>query len=138
MSQRRISAPPLRAAPFLATFLALVLPALAILVGFTVHQAPAKGDLTRIGGYSENRYGWTAIHQRFVPPLVSTVYDQPYDVVIVGDSYSVQGLGNQTDPGAYWTNHFAQLSGLSVVVVNIHYMTLLEVMEHPVYRRATH
>src|SRR5690349_11951678 len=107
-----------RASGFIAVFLALALPCVAVLVGFSLLQAPVQGDLTRIGGYSENSYGWTATHQRFAPPLVSTVYDRPYDVVIVGDSYSIHGPGGQTDLGAYWTNHFAQLSGLSVVVIN--------------------
>jgi hypothetical protein len=125
-----------RAVRFLAMFLALVVPSVAVLVAFTFLQAPVQGDLTRIGGYSENRYGWTATHERFVPPLVSTVYDRPYDVVIVGDSYSVHGAGGQTDPGAYWTNHFAQLSGLSVVVINHLTTPLREVLEHPIYKRS--
>lgn len=131
-----ISAPRPRAGRFLLAFVVLVLPALAVLVGFTLHQARVKGDLTRIGGYSENSYGWTVPHQRFAPPLVSTVYDRPYDVVIVGDSYSVHAEGGQTDPGAYWTNHFAQLSGLSVVVLNVHYMSMRALLEHPIYQRA--
>jgi hypothetical protein len=125
-----------RARSFLATFLAIVLPAVAVLVGFTLHEAQVRGDLTRVGGYSENDYGWTATHARFDPPLVSTVYDRPYDVIVVGDSYSVPTVSGQTDPGAYWTNRFAQLTGLSVLVINQMHMPLREVMEHPIYKRA--
>lgn len=121
---------------FLTTFLAIALPAVAVLVAFTLHQSRVQGDLTRVGGYSENEYGWTATHARFDPPLVSTVYDRPYDVVVVGDSYSLHSPGGQTDPGAYWTNRFAQLTGLSVVAINQHRMPLRLVMEHPIYKRS--
>ncbi|HEX2112902.1 MAG TPA: hypothetical protein VHM01_00720, partial [Alphaproteobacteria bacterium] len=121
---------------FIGTFLALVLPTLAILIAFTIAEDPVRGDLTRVGGYSENDYGWRATHKRFVPPLILTSYDRPHDVVIVGDSYSAYGPGQQTDPGAYWTNHVAQLSGLSVAVINIHDMTVRGLLEHPVFRSA--
>jgi hypothetical protein len=119
---------------FIGTFLALVLPTLAILIPSTVIEDPVRGDLARVGGYSENDYGWRATHKRFVPPLISTSYDRPHDIVIIGDSYSVYGPGQQTDPGAYWTNHVAHLSGLSVLVLDIHRMSLRHVLEHPVFK----
>ena len=58
--------PPRAARAYLATFLALVLPALAVLMSFSLYQAPVQGDLTRVGGFTENAYGWTATHKRFV------------------------------------------------------------------------
>jgi hypothetical protein len=118
---------------FIVTFSALVLPALAFFVGFSLLQDPVKGDLTRVGGYSENDFGWNAAHKRFHPPLVSYGYDRPHDIVIVGDSYSAWAPDQQTDPGAYWTNHLAQRSGLAVAVVNVHHMTVRALIEHPVF-----
>jgi hypothetical protein len=121
---------------FIGTFFALVLPALAVLVGFSVLEDPVRGDLTRVGGYSENDYGWAATHKRFVPPLVSSAYDRPHDIVVIGDSYSFYTPDQQTDPGAYWANYLAQLSGLSVAVIDIHSMTPRELLDHPVFKAA--
>lgn len=129
------SRPQRAARAYLRTFLALVLPTLAVLMLFSVYQAPVQGDLTRIGGFTENAYGWNATHKRFVPPLVATRYDRPFDIVVLGDSYSVNP-GGQTDPGAYWTNFVAQQTGLSVVALNLYDVSMRDLLSHPVFRRS--
>jgi hypothetical protein len=127
---------PQRAArSYLRTFLALVLPALALLMASSIYYEPIQGDLTRVGGFTENAYGWNATHKRFVPPLVATRYDQPFDIVVLGDSYSVNP-GGQTDHGAYWTNYLAQQTGLSVVALSLHRMSVRDLVDHPVFRRS--
>jgi hypothetical protein len=69
------------------------------------------GDLTRIGWYSNNRYGNGKPQVRFEPALVRIApsLDGPYDVVILGDSFS-----GDADKG--WANHLAA-KGLSVLVI---------------------
>jgi hypothetical protein len=126
--------PPRAARAYLATFLALVLPALAVLMSFSLYQAPVQGDLTRVGGFTENAYGWTATHKRFAPALVATRYDRPFDIVVLGDSYSVNP-GGQTDHGAYWTNFLAQQTGLSVVALSLHNVSVSDLLNHPVFQR---
>jgi SGNH hydrolase-like domain, acetyltransferase AlgX len=127
---------PKRAArTYVRTFLGLVLPVLGLLAAFSLYQAPVQGDLTRIGGYTENAYGWNAPQKRFIPPLVATKYDRPFDIVVLGDSYSVNP-GGQTPHGAFWTNFVAQQTGLSTVALSIHDISMRELLDHPVFKRA--
>ena len=135
LSRGQQAQPPRAAHAYLRTFLALVLPALAVLMSFSVYQAPVQGDLTRIGGFTENAYGWIAPHKRFVPALVATRYDRPFDIVVLGNSYSVNP-GGQTDEGAYWTNFLAQQTGLSVVAISLYDMSVRDLLDHPIFRRA--
>lgn len=128
---RRWPPPPRRHNLVLA---AIVLPAVLALVAVALVQQPLRGDLTRPGGYSEYLYGWNAPQARFVPPLAALAYDRPYDIVIVGDSFSNNPGGGQTDPGAYWPNHLAQMTGLSVVSLNMFHFKLAELPDHPVFR----
>jgi hypothetical protein len=120
---------------YIRTFVALVLPVVALLTAFAFYQEPDQGDLTRIGGLTENAYGWTAPQKRFEPPLVATQYDRPFDVVVLGDSYSVNP-GGQTPHGAFWTNFVAQQTGLSVVALSLHDVSVRALLDHPVFRRS--
>lgn len=108
-----------RAARYNRLVFALVLPPLVAMLAFAVIQAPLRGDLTRVGGFTENMYGWNHAQERFDPPLVSVEYDRPYDIVVLGDSFSSNPGDGQTDPGAFWTNYLAQRTGLSVVVLTV-------------------
>ncbi len=116
---------------------AVVLPPVAIMLVLALTQEPLRGDLTRPGGYAEADFGWTAPQERFSPPLASTRYDRPHDIVVLGDSFSANSTG-QTDPGAYWTNHLAQRTGLSVAVVPVSLadgMNFAQLLRHPVFVR---
>ena len=54
-------------------------------VGFGLYGRqfePLTGDLTRIGWFSENEFGWAGEQQRFVPPLAPpAALDGSYDIV---------------------------------------------------------
>ena len=115
-------------------FVALVVPPVLLMLVLALTQEPLRGDLTRPGGYTEADYGWNQPQERFSPPIVSTRYDRPFDVVVLGDSFSAN-LKGQTDPGAFWTNVFAKRTGLSVVVVTRFDMTLADLLRHPVFLR---
>lgn len=115
-------------------FIVLVIPPVLTMLVLALTQEPLRGDLTRPGGYTEAEYGWNQPQERFSPALVSMRYDRPFDVVVLGDSFSSK-LGGQTDPGAFWTNFFAQRTGLSIVVVTRFDMTLADLLRHPVFLR---
>jgi len=111
----------------------LLLPPLLLLIAASLLLEPLRGDLTRIGGYTENQFGWTKPQVRFEPPLVQVgTYQKPYDVVVLGDSFSSSPFGtDQTDPGVYWPNHLAQRSGMSVLSLNMFKHGLGSVLANP-------
>jgi hypothetical protein len=113
-------------------FAAVVIPPVLVMLTLALWQEPLRGDLTRPGGYAEDQYGWNQPQERFSPPFAATRYDRPFDVVVLGDSFSTNPTG-QTDPGAYWTNFVAQRTGLSVVAVSRFDMTLADLLRHPVF-----
>jgi hypothetical protein len=115
-------------------FAAVVFPPVLVMLALALLQEPLRGDLTRTGGYSEHRFGWNQPQQRFVPPLAALRYDRPYDIVVLGDSFSSNPRGTgQTDSGAFWTNFLAQRTGLSVVVLNMFEITFAELLAHPIF-----
>lgn len=79
---------------------------------------PLDGDLTRLGGFSENRYGPAAPQAIFVPPLVETARPgESYDVVVIGDGFSLPDPSDGRAPfGQYWTDHLRNLTGLTIGV----------------------
>lgn len=116
---------------------AVVLPPVLVMLILALTQEPLRGDLTRPGGYAEADYGWRQPQERFSPPLASSRYDRPYDIVILGDSFSAN-VGGQTDPGAFWSNYLAQRTGLSVAVLALDPpdMTPERLLHHPVFVRS--
>jgi hypothetical protein len=115
-------------------FAAIAIPPVLVMLILALTQQPLSGDLTRPGGYTEAEYGWNLPQERFSPPLVSTRYDKPYDIIVLGDSFS-HIHGGQTDPGAFWTNFVAQSTGSSVVVLTRFDITLTELLQHPIFVR---
>jgi len=79
---------------------------------------PPDGDLTRLGGFPENRFGPSAPQAVFSPPLVEAARPgTPYDVLVIGDGFSQPAPGDKRTPyGHYWTDHLRNLTGLSVGV----------------------
>lgn len=86
------------------------------LVGLTLSAIsfPAyTGVLTRIGGFSEDDFGWQEPQQAFPSPLFTTAnsaeeYKRYYDIVVIGDSFS-------HDQEKGWQNYFVEQTGLSVI-----------------------
>ena len=101
--------------------LALATTGLAIIlsiVGLALYLVPmsgmisvGSGDLTRIGWFSNNRYGPRKPNLAFRPALfaLAGALDRHFDVVIVGDSFSA-------DLEKSWPNYLAA-KGLSVLVI---------------------
>ncbi len=101
-----------------------------------IYLEPNSGDLTRMGGYPENWYGWTQLQTRFPQPLYARDnYNQYHDVVVFGDSFSTQQPGEQTDLGTYWQNFLARDTGLSVTVFNLRNTDFRSIIDNSVYAK---
>ena len=75
---------------------------------------PLYGDLTRIGWFSENDFGWHLPKERFAPLAAELgTPEGTYDVVAIGDSFTGE------DPhrsGTTWPNYLAYGTGLRVAI----------------------
>src|SRR5882672_600546 len=103
-------------------------------VGFGLYGRqfePLTGDLTRIGWFAENEFGWTLAQQRFVPPLAPTAtLAGSYDIIAVGDSFTAE----EYNPGVTWPHFLARDSGLRVGVFDSGIDSLDSVLASPGFR----
>ena len=96
------------------------------------YMEPISNELTRMGGYLENDYGWNSPQEHFIQPLFKKAYSiedyqQYYDVVVVGDSFS-------ENESHGWLNYFSNRSGLTVISFNMISVALDEVINSPIYQ----
>lgn len=73
-----------------------------------------SNDLTRIGGFLEEDYGWSGFRQKFSDKLLfenNGDYSDYTDLVVMGDSFSHKD-------GSSWVMHFANASGYSAQVMH--------------------
>ncbi|MFM8333414.1 MAG: alginate O-acetyltransferase AlgX-related protein [Candidatus Methylumidiphilus sp.] len=91
-----------------------------VLVGTSYYLEPLVGDMTRLGSYAENDFGWNDPQQVFVheaSPLLDS-YEQYADILVVGDSFSFAGLfGMLNFP---WQTFLAAETGLTIATIS-HY-----------------
>ena len=101
----RIQSP---ASTYLLVFFLLIFFFLLPVFSSGFSQQPVSGDLTRIGYYSENEFGWTGDQIAWTEPLF-TLNDpgQEFDIVVIGDSFS-------DSPNISWINTLAAGSGLRI------------------------
>ena len=112
---------------FLVIVLEITLP--AALTGSFLE--PLSGDLTRIGYYSENYFGWNDEEYEYLPKLSQKgTLEDDYDIVIIGDSFSNHRSMSQTPEGAYWTSSLARETGLRVGVFDLEKYSVDELLEH--------
>ena len=131
----------MRTLSYRSFLVAIVVPMVLVvgaLVGLSLWLQPLEGDLTRLGGYAENDYGWTGEQVAFRPSLAWHARpDEPYDVVVLGDSFS-RALGKP--PGAvhvdpsHWTDFFAARTGLSVGVYHRDEYSLQDLLRSDAWR----
>jgi len=101
------------------------------LIGLTLYMQPLSHELTRMGGYLENDYGWNSPQEHFEPPLFKKAgsiddYGKYYDVVVLGDSFS--------DNESYgWQNYFVNETGLKTISFNMFSTSVDEIIGSPVY-----
>jgi len=121
---------------YLMVLLALCGIAGAFAFDAVVWLEPLSGDLTRLGGYSENEFGWSGVEQKFAPPLAEPgKRDGDYGVVVIGDSFSLRTTPDrQTAAGSFWTDFLANDTGLRVGVFDVAATPLERYLASPSYR----
>ena len=114
--------------------LIILIPLALLLVVFTVLgviMQPLSGDLTRLGGYTENDFGWTYPQETFKERLFDTEassnYKKYYDIVVLGDSFSFYL------PKSQWQNYLIQLTGLKIVGYHLDKLNINEFLSSPAF-----
>jgi hypothetical protein len=100
--------------------LSLIFGVMLVLVATSFYLQPLVGDVTRLGDYAENDFGWNGpmpVFAQEAAPL-KTAYEEYADVLAVGDSFSFGGLyGMLNFP---WQRFLAVKTGFSVASIS-HY-----------------
>lgn len=100
---------------------------LALLLSASFYFQPLEGELTRLGSYAERDFGWN-LPQKKIRGDANLVpaYDGKSDVLILGDSFSTNGV---------WQPFFGQMTGFTYETVNRRLTALHEVMESEEFRK---
>jgi hypothetical protein len=109
---------------------------LATIWGLASWLQPVDGDLARVGGYAENDFGPRAPQAAFDQNLFKVTtdlkdYDKYYDVVVLGDSFSV----DQESRRYGWQNYFINRTGLSMIVFDTRRYWPMEIYELPIFKK---
>ena len=110
--------------------LALLAPLAAVVLSTSMFVQPLDGDLTRTGGYLESRFGWTgeqSFHeQNFLFDMADSLdeLDRPYDVIILGDSFTRRA-------GFSWASYLVEKTGWNVVAFHLRDVSLQELVNAP-------
>jgi len=112
--------------------LTLFLVVFSPMAALSLYMEPESNELTRMGGYLENYYGWNDPQENFEKPLFTLAknileYDSYYDVVVLGDSFS-ENLSHG------WQNYFSLKTGLKIITLNMNYVSIDSVLDSKIYR----
>lgn len=104
--------------------------------GLSSWLLPVDGDLARVGGFSENEFGLREPQVVFEKNLFKIAtnlkdYDKPYDVVLLGDSFSV----DQASRLYGWENYFINRTGLSMIVFDTRRFWPVEIYDSPEFKK---
>ena len=84
---------------------------LAGMLAVAIYIEPLEGELTRLGSYAERDFGWNVPQKKVRGDAnMAPVYEGGYDVLVVGDSFSTNGV---------WQPFFRRETGLSYVTLDI-------------------
>jgi len=77
---------------------------------------PFSSDLTRVGGFPEEDFGWYGTEYKYSEPLAEFVkgagiYEHYTDMVVFGDSFSL-------NEDSSWVPHFVNATGLSAQIMH--------------------
>lgn len=116
-------------------FLPLPVFMLTVIFFVAIWIEPFSGDLTRLGGFPENWYGWEAFQSKLPRTLHSVEkYDSYYDVVVLGDSFSYRKVGQQSRQGSFWQDFLINKTGLSVIVFDANRTKADDIINSSVYK----
>lgn len=104
----------------------------AVFIFLALWVEPIEGDLTRLGGFMENDFGWNEPQQQFSSMLFklegNRKYNRYFDIVVLGDSFS------NAYPRAQWQNYFVRATGLSLVTYKVDDIDIESFVASPAYR----
>ncbi|WP_432471631.1 alginate O-acetyltransferase AlgX-related protein [Amphritea sp. HPY] len=105
----------------------------AILVATSLYlDKSAGGNMTRLGGYSENDYGWNKPQHAYAKPLYQSNkgnYHEHSDLVVLGDSFSGE------IPTVNWVNYFVDRTGVSTQVFSFNQGGIERIISSSVFRQ---
>ena len=95
-------------------------------------QQPFDGDLTRISALSEASFGWNEPQEaykaeyHFPTSRSLDAYDQPYDIIVAGDSFSFR-------TNTSWINTLIEKTGMSVLALHVNGTSISQIIRHPMF-----
>jgi hypothetical protein len=110
-------------------------PVVTLMIAASFFLQPYDGELTRLGGFPESRYGWQTPQLRFAPPLyqlhkpTGSQYVAPAGVVVLGDSFTTHRAE------AAWPNYLVRATGLRVQAFPHGSMTVDQLAQSDGFRR---
>ena len=89
-------------------------------------------DLTRVGGFPDEDFGWSGTEYKFSEPIVEYVegdgtYETYTDMVVFGDSFSLR-------EDSSWISHFVNATGLSAQIMHYDQGGIERVVDTDLYR----
>jgi hypothetical protein len=93
---------------------------------------PVKGDMTRVGGYSDNDYGWNQPLEFYPAPLYqlnNADYREYSDLLVLGDSFS---SGN---PRMNWVNYVVDGTGVNAQVLHFDQGGMARILNSAAFKR---
>jgi hypothetical protein len=120
---------------YVALLLSLLGMAIAPLWVLWFYLEPLAGDVTRLGWYAEKDFGGRAPQYYFTRPLSTygSSYDQYYDVVVIGDSFSWEPSGDPPQHPNHWHNFLVDMTGWSLLVRRSSEASLPEFLSNPTF-----
>jgi hypothetical protein len=119
---------------FYGLVLLIIMVPTVLLVNFYAWSGPQgfTTDLTRVGGFPEEDFGWSGTEYKFAEPQreyigAGGVYEKYTDMVVFGDSFS-QGVESS------WVSHFVNATGLSAQVMHYDQGGIERLIETGLYR----
>lgn len=109
-------------------------PAMLLVLVLSFYNQPIDGDLTRIGGYSEREFGWNSRQPALEPEYLFRIahsleeWQEPYDLVILGDSFTLR-------PHTSWASFLAAATGWSVIMFHHNEVGPEELLESEAFLR---
>lgn len=90
-----------------------------------------SGELTRLGFYPESDFGWSGEQYHYQPPLKEMgVLNEPYDIVVIGDSFSTHPSGKLLSSEVFYPNALVKNTALRVGVFHIKHQPVLELLKN--------
>ena len=121
---------------YISYLIALCGPFTLVIAYFAVlNPQPLVGDLTRLSGTSESKYGWNQAQEAYREPhnFLATHsledYDKHFDIVVAGDSFSF--LSNTS-----WVNTLVERTGMSAIVLHVTHVPLTDLLSHSVFQNS--